>query len=159
MSARRSAPVLVPQPAVGFPEGLRMPPRKRRRSKSPSPVEMLSSLASQALELARTRGVADHDAPLARRLTRLAALATGASVTASLCAMEASALVFWSVFLLGNGIIGALLCLRDYVARRAGEVSARARLLPEIERLDYLAGIELARAERSRQRSLERGGT
>ena len=135
---------------------LRLSPREQDKPKAPSPVVQLTSLSAQALELARTRGVADHDAPLARRLTRLASLATGVSMTANLCALEASALVFWSVFVLGTGIITALVCLRNYVARRVGEISARARLLPEIERLDYLASVQLARAERSRRRSRSR---
>lgn len=153
MSARRSTLMLVPQPAVKFCEELRMPPRKQHKLKAASPVVMLTSLSAQALELTRTRGVADHGAPLARRLTQLAALATGVSTTASLCVMEASALVFWSVFVLGTCCIVALLCLRNYVARRVGEITARARLLPEIEQLNYLASVELARAERSRRRS------
>lgn len=156
MSTRRPALALVPQPAAKSCDQLRLPPRKRDKPKTPSPVVQLTSLSAQALELARTRGVADHDAPLARRLTRLASLATGVSMTANLCALEASALVFWSVFVLGTGIITALVCLRNYVARRVGEISARARLLPEIERLDYLASVQLARAERSRRRSRSR---
>ena len=77
MSAHRSTLVLVPQPAVKFCEELRMPPRKQHKLRAASPVAMLTSLSAQALELTRTRGVADHGAPLVRRLTRLAALATG----------------------------------------------------------------------------------
>ena len=119
-------------------------------------IDRLAQLAHQGETLGPVRigrGVVDHDAPLARRLTRLASLATGVSMTANLCALEASALVFWSVFVLGTSILVALVCLRNYVARRVGEISARARLLPEIERLDYLASVQLARAERSRRRS------
>lgn len=156
MSARKSALVLVPQPAAKFCEELRVPPRKQHKLRAASPVAMLTSLSAQALELTRTRGVADHGAPLARRLTRLAMLATGASTTASLCAINASALLFWTVFAFGTGISVVLLCLRDYVARRVGEITARARLLPEIEHLNYLASVELARAERSQRRSRAR---